>query len=217
MITRTGESQGGHHRDLKRSESPIDDLVHAHATAKRRPPRGSAPARQLVPVICRARNVRRILDYGCGYGEDVALYRTQGYEAVGYDKYEHFPGATTAPTGRFDLVTLAYVLNVLRSRDDRLDALGEAAQFLTPSGVLLAVARSVTEVGRAARQGAWPAHADGYWSDCSKRTFQHGLDGPEICELGEKVGLGLDPLTAALPAIGGATRVLLGIARDRQG
>jgi hypothetical protein len=83
------------------------------------------------------------------------------------------------------------------------------AKFLTPSGVLLAVARSATEIDREARQGGWPAHADGYWSDCSKETFQHGLDGPEIRELGEKVGLDVDPLTADFPAIGGATSVLL--------
>jgi SAM-dependent methyltransferase len=168
-----------------------------------------------VPVIHRARNIHRILDYGCGYGEDVAFYRSESFEAVGYDSYEHFAGATTPPTGRFDLITLVYVLNVLPSRDERLDVLAKAARFLTPSGVLLAVARSAREIDRTARQCGWPAYADGYWSDRSKGMFQHGLDRDEIGELGEKVGLRLDPLTADFPAIGGGTSVLLGRARGR--
>lgn len=192
----------------------IDDQAHPDATAKRRPD-ASAPARKLLPVIRQARSLDRILDYGCGYGKDVAFYRTQGYKAIGYDKFEHFAGATTPPTGRFDLITLVYVLNVLPSRDERLDVLAKAARFLTPSGALLAVARSATEVDRTARQRGWPAYADGYWSDRSRGMFQHGLDRDEIRELGGNVGLRLDPLTADFPAIGGGTSVLLRRARGR--
>jgi hypothetical protein len=185
----------------------MSNLVRPYATAIHRR-EASLPARTLVPALEKRRAVTRILDYGCGYGEDVAFYRRHGHRATGYDCHEPF-GSASRPTGRFDLITLIYVLNVLPSRDQRLDGLRDAAQFLTASGVLLVVTRSARDVEHNAARREWPRHADGYWSDRTRGMFQHGLDLAEICELGEQVGLGLDALTAELPAIRAAARALL--------
>jgi SAM-dependent methyltransferase len=185
----------------------MNDVVRPHATAIHRR-EASLPARTLVPALKNPRAVTRILDFGCGYGEDVAFYTRRGYQATGYDRHEPF-GYASRPTGRFDLITLIYVLNVLPSPDQRLDALRDAAQFLTASGVLLAVTRSARDVEYNADHRKWPPHADGYWSDRPRGMFQHGLDLAEIRELGEQVGLGLDALTAELPPIRAATRALL--------
>lgn len=51
----------------------------------------------------------RVLDYGCGYGDDVAGLRYYGYDCTGFDPYYHpFP-----PLGDFDTLLCTYVLNVL--------------------------------------------------------------------------------------------------------
>jgi hypothetical protein len=56
------------------------------------------------------------LDYGCGYGKDVEILKAKGYQSIGYDPY-YFPDC---PTEKADVVTCAYVLNVLTQRSDRI-------------------------------------------------------------------------------------------------
>lgn len=55
----------------------------------------------------------RVLDVGCGYGQDVLELQQLGYECEGYDPY-YFP---IPPEGKFDTVLCTYVLNVLQPQE----------------------------------------------------------------------------------------------------
>ena len=50
----------------------------------------------------------RVLDYGCGFGQDVRFLRAKGFDAYGYDPHH----APDLPTGTFDTIVCFYVLNV---------------------------------------------------------------------------------------------------------
>jgi len=77
----------------------------SHLTAKERD-RLSFPARI---ALERGWLKGRVLDFGCGFGSDVALLQEKGIDIVGYDPH-YFP---QLPEGRFDTILCFYVLNVL--------------------------------------------------------------------------------------------------------
>ena len=61
---------------------------------------------------------KRVLDYGCGKGFDVETLKAQGFDITGYepfasDKY------LQVPSGRFDIITNNYVLNVIENVEER--------------------------------------------------------------------------------------------------
>ncbi|BAZ18773.1 hypothetical protein NIES4071_106580 (plasmid) [Calothrix sp. NIES-4071] len=58
------------------------------------------------------------LDYGCGRGGDVERLQAMGYNSTGWDPY-YFPGVTKAA----DVVTMNYVLNVIKDIEERRQAL----------------------------------------------------------------------------------------------
>ena len=104
------------------SESPNPN---AHLTAKERD-RPSYPTRRLLAMN---RIQGRVLDFGCGYGADVAFLRKKGYDVVGYDPHYE----PEQPEGRFDTVLCHYVLNVLMQRA-QARVLMKVAELLKPSG-----------------------------------------------------------------------------------
>lgn len=61
----------------------------------------------------------RVLDFGCGYGEDVDHLRQLGHDAVGWDPH-HRPEGPLEPA---DVVLCSYVLNVIEKPSERLEAL----------------------------------------------------------------------------------------------
>jgi Methyltransferase domain len=145
-----------------------------------------------------------VLDYGCGIGADVTYYRSQGLDADGFDPHEPF--GYPKPQRQFRIVTLIYVLNVLPTRFDRLDALRAAAAFLVNGGRLVVATRSPSAVRAAASRGGWHACGDGYISNERRSMFQHGMDRDEIRVLGECIGL---RRAETLPIISGASVIAL--------
>jgi hypothetical protein len=153
----------------------------------------SRPAKKLTPFIKRVVEegpqdpaVGRVLDYGCGRGADVTYFRSLGIDAVGYDAHAPF-GFAESPTGLFMVVSLTFVLNVLPTVKDRLDAMRGAAARLAPEGVLIVATRSTAAIRREADRSGWRACGDGFVSH--RGTFQHGMDAEEIAGLGEILGL----------------------------
>ena len=63
-----------------------------------------------------------VLDYGCGRGNDTRLLQEQGISCTGWDP-EYFADEPRTPA---DLVNLGYVVNVIESATERLEALNEA-------------------------------------------------------------------------------------------
>ncbi len=85
----------------------------------------------------------RILDFGCGLGNDVELLQQQGLDISGYDPYY----APTYPTGKFDTIVCCYVLNVLMP-EEQIDVLMNIAHLLEPGGkAYYAVRRDLKKEG----------------------------------------------------------------------
>lgn len=132
--------------------------------------------------------VRSVLDHGCGRGADVAHYRSRDLDAEGFDPHEPFGWPRPERSG-FDLATSIFVLNVLPDPWQRIQALKDAAAFARPGGHVVVVTRSPEEITKAAADGGWARHHDGFWSSQGKGTFQRGIDAAEITALARRAGL----------------------------
>lgn len=80
-----------------------------------------------------------VLDFGCGFGNDVKLLKSKKVKIEGYDKH-YFPDY---PTKRFDTIICFYVLNVLMP-EEQATVLMELSQLIKPTGkVYIAVRRDL--------------------------------------------------------------------------
>jgi diadenosine tetraphosphate (Ap4A) HIT family hydrolase len=85
----------------------------------------------------------KVLDFGCGFGNDVKLLQEKGFDIAGYDPY-YFP---QYPNEKFDTIICFYVLNVLFS-EEQANILMEIAHLLKPGGkVYYAVRRDLKKEG----------------------------------------------------------------------
>ncbi|NES67228.1 MAG: methyltransferase domain-containing protein, partial [Okeania sp. SIO2D1] len=73
--------------------------------------------------------VGKILDFGCGFGNDVKLLQQKNFPVTGYDPY-YFP---QYPQTKFDTILCFYVLNVLFEQP-QTQVLMEVSQLLKPGG-----------------------------------------------------------------------------------
>jgi len=146
--------------------------INTHRTAiKRKGP--SRPLRDLLeyePTVLDG----TVLDVGCGYGEDVYHLRKQGALAAGYDPHKDFGFGTEPYTCKYNVVLLIYVLNVLPTRRERLEALEKAWSYAKPGGFLFVATRSPKEIRDLRRKHGWEPFHDGYIT--KKKTFQRGLN-----------------------------------------
>lgn len=85
----------------------------------------------------------KILDFGCGFGNDVKVLQEQGYNIIGYDPY-YF---SQYPQGKFDTIICLYVLNVLFP-EEQASVLMEISHLLKPGGkAYYAVRRDLKKEG----------------------------------------------------------------------
>ncbi len=85
----------------------------------------------------------KILDFGCGFGNDVKLLKKQDFEIIGYDPH-YFP---QYPQDKFDTIICFYVLNVL-FRNEQEKIIIEISQLLKPEGkAYFAVRRDIKKEG----------------------------------------------------------------------
>lgn len=96
----------------------------------------------------------RVLDYGCGHGEDVRQLRARGIACNGWDPV-HRPAGPREPA---DVVNLGYVVNVIEDPQERADVLRNAWELA--HRVLIVSARLVAEAKPV--QGSTSAFEDGY-------------------------------------------------------
>ena len=84
-----------------------------------------------------------ILDFGCGYGNDVKLLKAKGVNIEGYDKH-FFP---EHPNKKYDTIICFYVLNVLLP-EEQATVLMELSQLIKQTGkVYIAVRRDLQYEG----------------------------------------------------------------------
>src|SRR6056297_3149919 len=71
----------------------------------------------------------KILDFGCGFGNDVKIISQKGLDITGYDPH-YF---AQYPQGKFDTIICFYVLNVLFP-EEQANILMEVSHLLKPGG-----------------------------------------------------------------------------------
>jgi ubiquinone/menaquinone biosynthesis C-methylase UbiE len=116
-----------------------------------------------------------VLDFGCGWGEDIRyLERQQRRSGVvlGYDPHEKF-GWNAFPATKLEVITMIYVLNVIPDAHERWLALTKAWDLVKPGGFLFIACRTPTDIRESVRRYKWRRHHDGYLT--GRRTFQCGV------------------------------------------
>lgn len=127
---------------------------------------------------------KRVLDYGCGKGDDVRLLAERGIAAVGWDP-AFAPGGEKSPSA---IVNLGYVVNVIEDGAERVVCLKEAWALATD--VLVVAARLSGEV----EVEGFAPFADG--SLTRRGTFQKFYEQEELRSWIEAV-VGESPVAAA--------------------
>ena len=155
--------------------------VQAHNTAiiRNRP---SAPMRHLVEKVGLIKPRMKVLDFGCGRGEDVDWLLKKGVRAKGWDPHEPF-GWSRQPASKFQVVTANYVVNTIPSRSERITAIKDAWGLVDKGGFLVVTSRPTAEISSQARANGWSPMCDGFLSSESRRTFQKGHDASELRSL----------------------------------
>lgn len=120
----------------------------------------------------------RIFDWGCGHGYDLDYFRSQGFNAEGWDP-NHLPETPPEkfPPGTFDLVHCAFVLNTLPDPAERLKILQAIHDFLPASGNISLTVRSQSNIN-ANIKPTWKSYGDGWITP--KGTFQKGYTAEEL-------------------------------------
>lgn len=110
----------------------------------------------------------RVLDYGCGYGDDLRHLRRLGVPCTGWDPV-HRPQGQRQPAA---VVNLGYVVNVIEDTAERATVLREA--WALTQHVLIVSARLTVD----AQEGQQTPYHDGYltrWGTFQKYYQQHEL------------------------------------------
>jgi DNA phosphorothioation-associated putative methyltransferase len=167
-----GNVQSDEVDDAWQSEFKMVDAVYRHLTALSRSSL-SAPVQSLVRDGLLQGDVS-LFDYGCGKGDDLATLEASGFQVSGWDPY-YRPNATKRSA---DVVNLGFVINIIESKDERIEALlgayALARKVLCVSAMLLS-----NDSGRA------QPFADGVLT--SRRTFQKYYSQSELQHFIENV------------------------------
>lgn len=137
--------------------------MNAHKTAIARG-KPSRPLRYLLEI---GAIEGKVLDFGCGKGRDWKELRKRGFKVTGYDPYY----APKLPKGKFNVVLMTYVVNVLKV-PQRDKAIKQAWAYVRKGGLLVVTARTEADIAQAAKQGNWSKVAWGY--ETSTGTYQRG-------------------------------------------
>jgi diadenosine tetraphosphate (Ap4A) HIT family hydrolase len=117
----------------------INHNPNSHLTAKERDSL-SFPAKM---ILNKKLLQGEILDYGCGFGSDVQLFKDKGFLIEGYDPH-YFPHF---PSKKFDTILCFYVLNVLLP-EEQADVIMNISTLLKPNGkAYFAVRRDLQHEG----------------------------------------------------------------------
>ena len=155
----------------------------------------TAPSKWLLSNVLNPREIRpqSVLDFGSGkaYDDDFWAQLTGAF-TMGYDPYPHrgFEHRPKIPPYVFELVTMNYVLNILDSDQERMEALIGAANFVAPGGMLWVSTRAKKHVDEQGLEKGWRQTVNGSWiSSPAKGTVQFGMDGTHIIDLAYRAGL----------------------------
>lgn len=122
-----------------------------------------------------------ILDFGCGRGHDVEFLKNEGFQSHGFDPHVNFE--KPMPDGTFEFVIMNYVINVIPSIEERISALQNAWEKVSPGGKLFISSRTPKEIENSIKNKKnWIRYNDG-WAFPPKQTFQKGYNSEELADL----------------------------------
>ena len=103
-----------------------------------------------------------VLDFGSGRGRDcTALGRKKGVSASCYDPHHPQASRREKPTGKHDLVSMIYVVNVL-PKAERNKALRQAGALVKKGGRIAIAARGEGDSQGVSTAKGWTKHSDGH-------------------------------------------------------
>jgi DNA phosphorothioation-associated putative methyltransferase len=101
---------------------------------------------------------KKVLDYGCGKGQDVERLRAMGVDIVGYDP--HF--SPDLPEGFFDIITCNFVLNVIPEEEERREVVHYLKfKLVKPTGqAFISVRNDKSNLNGLTKRGTWQGYID---------------------------------------------------------
>ena len=141
--------------------------VHLKRSAREAAFRAELLAPKLVPGA-------RVLDFGCGSGEFLAVVRARGCEAIGVEPGRDYAAYARTkhgvevlddaaderfPAGHFDVISTHHVLEHLR---DPADVMERLARWLKPDGLLYAAVPNMAATGKPPHERFHFAHVHGF-------------------------------------------------------
>lgn len=117
-----------------------------------------------------------ILDYGCGYGEDVEILQSQGMSIEGYDKFNITYKNEYKINNKYNTITINYVFNVIPNLEEHKALLKKIKSI---SDNIYICVRS----DKKAIRPAWKYNQEnkGYWT--TNNSFQRFYNEKMIDEL----------------------------------
>ena len=87
-----------------------------------------------------------ILDYACGFGDDVKSLQNMGFQTVGYDVY-HCSNTSVLIPRKHQIISCLFCINVIEYERERAKLIHWLWTYLKPELLLLSIRNSVSKKG----------------------------------------------------------------------
>jgi SAM-dependent methyltransferase len=154
--------------------------IRTELTAKDRGDIPSSPCKDLYENTLYLPEECEVLDYGCGFGNDVTFLEGRGYKVRGYDpnfvQYSEKPDISE----KYELIMCNYVLDVLDKRVDRTNAISFMWDRVAYNGCLSLSVNSKEYIESVKKKDGkdWVVHRDGWLT--KQNYFIRGFNENEL-------------------------------------
>jgi len=121
-----------------------------------------------------------VLDFGCGYEDDVKFLKSKGYKVTGYDPYYN-PNTDLHISKKYELVMSNYVLGCIENIQERNNLIMFMWDRVQSGGCLSIAVKSKDYVYKASRKFNWTNHKDGWLT--AEGVFHKGYNEDQLTVL----------------------------------
>lgn len=156
---------------------PVEIKTENTAIRRNKP---SRPTRYMAEETLHLPFYSKVLDYGCGRGDDIEWLTKEHYCVVsGYDPNFAPYDNPLSHKEDFTVVLLNYVLCVIPDRFQRQNIVEDAWHHVRKGGTMMVSVRTVQSIEHS-RTENWYKYRDGWVTSESRKTFQHGYTENEL-------------------------------------